>query len=123
MTTQLLTALARLPAGHSTLTIEQTAWLRSKLAACGLSAHSSTPAGDTWSLDLEGALDERASALITLPPRGCGSVLMTRGWRHVDASESQLTEQAAPAPTKTTTNGGRAAAQALLARLANKKAA
>lgn len=123
MTTRLLTALSRLSAGLTQLTPEQTAWMRREIAASALPAHASSPAGQTYSLDLVGDHDEQANALITIPARGCGAVLLTRGWRHVDASEEQTTEtvQAAPASINTT-NGGRAAAQALLSRLSKKAA-
>jgi hypothetical protein len=116
MTTRLLTALSRLSAGLTQLTPEQTAWMRREIAASALPAHASSPAGQTYSLDLVGDHDEQANALITIPARGCGAVLLARGWRHVDASEEQTTETV-QAPPANTTNGGRAAAQALLARL------
>ena len=120
---RLLAALARLSAGANPLSPEQTDWLRRELAACGLPAQGHTPAGDTWSLIMEGDGDERASARITIPASGCGSVLLSRGWRHVDATESQDGELHTAPTTTRTTNGGRAAAQALLARLPRKDAA
>jgi hypothetical protein len=122
MTTRLLTALSRLSAGLTQLTPEQTAWMRREIAASALPAHASSPAGQTYSLDLVGDHDEQANALITIPARGCGAVLLTRARRHVDASDSQELETV-QAPPANTTNGGRAAAQALLARLPNVRAA
>ena len=113
---RLLTALSRLSAGLTQLTPEQTSWMRREIAASELPAHASSPAGQTYSLDLVGDHDEQATAQITIPARGCGAVLLTRARRHVDASDSQELETVQAAPANTT-NGGRAAAQALLARL------
>ena len=116
---RLLDALARLPAGPSDLTPDQTSWLRRELAAAGLAPQKTSTDAQTWHLSLEGYYDEQASARITLPTEGCGSALINRGWHHVDASIEQVAEQATPI-TKNITNGGRNIAQALLARLPSK---
>lgn len=118
---RLLDVLSRLPAGASTLTPAQVAWL-----ACELETEGLKPAQGgvwrVWELDLEGAHDERATVRITLHERGLsGSALVQRGERHVD--ESDETFMAAPFQSSRSeevrarkTNGGRVIAQEMIAR-------
>lgn len=111
---RLLNALARLPAGASTLNAEQVAWLAGELAAQGLTPAQSG-AWRVWEMELEGACDERATVRITLHERGLsGSALVVRGERHVDESEEVM--MSAPPERAPRSNGGRAIAMELIAR-------
>jgi hypothetical protein len=110
----LLEALAHLPAGASTLSPAQVTWLAGELESAGL-----RPAQDgvwrVWTVALEGACDERASARLTLHERGLsGSALVQRGAHHVDESDEQM--MVAPPERALRSNGGRAIAMELIAR-------
>lgn len=113
--TRLLDALSRLPAGTSTLTPVQVAWLARELETEALPP-AQRGTWRVWTLEIEGACDERATVRVTLHERGLsGSALVVRGERHVDESDEQMMVMAPPerAPRS---NGGRAIAMELIAR-------
>ena len=108
----LLTALSRLPAGHTELTPAQAAWLLAQLHAEGI-APQGVDAWPLWELECEDASGERVEARITLSKGGTrGTVCLVRSWRHVD--ESEIEGEAPVKAVLPTKNNNRAGAQALV---------
>lgn len=106
----LLTALSRLPAGHTELRPEQAAWLLAQLKREGI-APQGVEAWPRWELRCEDASGEVVEARIALNARGTrGTVCLVRAGRHVDESEIEAPAQAV-APIK---NNNRAGAMALV---------
>lgn len=112
----LLTALSRLPAGHTELRPEQAAWLLAQLHAEGI-APQGVDAWPLWELECEDAGGSKVEARITLNAKGTrGTVCLVRARRHVDESEieafqSSHGEEVTGAPIK---NNNRAGAMALV---------
>lgn len=106
----LLTALSRLPAGHTELRPEQAAWLLVQLHAEGI-APQGVDAWPRWDIECEDAGGSKVEARITLSKGGTrGTVCLVRARRHVDESEIEGEAQAV-LPTK---NNNRAGAMSLV---------
>jgi hypothetical protein len=106
----LLTALSRLPAGHTELRPEQAAWLLAQLHAEGI-APQGVDAWPLWELECEDAIGSRVEARIALSALGTrGTVHLVRDGRHVDESEIEAPVKA-ELPIK---NNNRAGAMALV---------
>lgn len=110
----LLTALSRLPAGHTELRPEQAAWLLAQLRAEGI-APQGVDAWPLWELECEDAVGSKVEARIALSALGTrGTVHLVRDGRHVDESESEIEIEAPAQAAQPTKNNNRVGAMSLV---------